>query len=73
MEPLIETFNKHLTEFKKKRTSDLLDIRLGQFDRDYVIFNIDISQLDNELQAFIDANFAKSKSIEHSLKLLKKF
>lgn len=44
-----------------------------QFDKDYVSFNISISQLDTELQAFINTNFEKSKSIEHSLKLLKKF
>lgn len=73
MSVLSAKFDEHLTKFKKKRTADLLELRNGNFDRDYVIFNIDISQLDNELQAFIDSNFAKSKSIEHSLKLLKKF
>ena len=73
MDVLIAKFNNILNDFKKKRTTDLLDLRVGQFDKDYVCFNIAISQLDNELQAFIDANFAKSKSIEHSLKLLKKF
>ena len=73
MDVLIGKFEVILNEFKKKRSKDLLDLRNTQFDKDYVSFNISISQLDTELQAFIDTNFNKSKSIEHSLKLLKKF
>lgn len=47
MGALITKFNEILHDFKKKRTSDLLDLRVGQFDKDYVCFNIAISQLDN--------------------------
>lgn len=73
MDIIINKFNEIRDKFKQKRKADLLDLSNSTFDKEYVSFNISISQLDTELQAFIDDNFSKSKSIEHSINLLKKF
>lgn len=73
MDVIINKFNAIKEGFKQKRKGDLLDLTKSNFDKEYVSFNISISQLDTELQAFIDDNFSKSKSIEHSINLLKKF
>lgn len=63
---------KDALEPLKNRASDLLEIN-NHFDRDIVKFNSEISQLDGELQAFIDNNFSKFRNIEYSLKLLQRF
>jgi dynein heavy chain len=73
MEILTAKFNSIFDEFKKKRTSDLLNLHKSDFDRDYVQFNVDISKLDTEMQSFIDSCFNRFLNIEYSLKLLKKF
>lgn len=73
MDVIINKFNTIRDQFKQKRKADLLDLSNSTFDKEYVSFNISISQLDTELQQFIDNNFSKSKSIEHSINLLKKF
>lgn len=73
MDIIINKFNAIRDQFKQKRKADLLDLSNSTFDKEYVSFNISISQLDTELQQFIDNNFSKSKSIEHSINLLKKF
>jgi hypothetical protein len=73
MDVIINKFNAIRDQFKQKRKADLLDLSNSTFDKEYVSFNISISQLDTELQQFIDNNFSKSKSIEHSINLLKKF
>ena len=44
-----------------------------QFDRDYVEFNVRISDLETALQHFINNSFESITSIEASLNLLKKF
>lgn len=73
MDVIIGKFNNIRDQFKAKRKTDLLDLTHSNFDKEYVSFNISISQLDTELQQFIDNNFSKSKSIEQSINLLKKF
>jgi dynein heavy chain len=72
MERLIESFNSILLEFRNKR-HDLLDFHQNRFDRDYVEFNVRISDLESALQQFINQSFEQISSIETSLKLLKKF
>ncbi|CAM9398292.1 unnamed protein product, partial [Ectocarpus sp. 12 AP-2014] len=52
---------------------DLLAYHNNKFDRDYVEFNVKISDLECSLQAFINQSFENITSIEHSLKLLHKF
>jgi hypothetical protein len=46
MDILIGKFLVILDDFKKKRKVDLLDLSKTTFDKDYVSFNIAISQLD---------------------------
>jgi len=72
MPNLTESFNKKITDFKKKR-HDLLDAENVKFDKDYVDLMQEIQKLDTDLQNFIDTNFSKFKNISYSLKLLKKF
>ncbi|GLE09149.1 hypothetical protein PINS_up020740 [Pythium insidiosum] len=52
---------------------DLLDYKNNRFDRDYVEFNVRISDLEGLLQKFINDSFENITSIEHSLQLLRKF
>jgi dynein heavy chain len=72
MEELIQRFKSILEEFRNKR-HDLLDFHNNRFDRDYVEFNVRISDLESALQQFINQSFESISSIETSLKLLKKF
>jgi len=72
MESLIEQFHLIVREFRLKR-HDLLDYHNNKFDRDYVEFNVKISDLEAALQQFINSSFDNITSIEHSLQLLRKF
>ena len=72
MEPLLERFFQVKQEFRE-REHDLLDYHNNRFDRDYVEFNVQISDLVGELQHFIDASFENIYSVGHSLNLLRKF
>ena len=49
MEELINDFVSIIEDFKSKR-HDLLDFHNNKFDRDYVEFNVKISELENSLQ-----------------------
>ncbi|CAM9293042.1 unnamed protein product, partial [Ectocarpus sp. 13 AM-2016] len=72
MEGLIDQFHSIVKDFRLKR-HDLLAYHNNKFDRDYVEFNVKISDLECSLQAFINQSFENITSIEHSLKLLHKF
>jgi dynein heavy chain len=72
MERLIEQFHLIVKEFKLKR-HDLLDYHNNKFDRDYVEFNVKITDLEAALQQFINQSFENITSIESSLALLRKF
>ena len=72
MEPLLERFHEIQSEFRA-RNHDLLDYHNNKFDRDYVEFNVHITNLEGRLQHFINSSFERSSSIHHSLDLLKKF
>ncbi|CAK0802233.1 unnamed protein product, partial [Prorocentrum cordatum] len=72
MEPLVRSFHSILEEFQIKR-HDLLDFNNNRFDRDYVDFNVRISELESNLRTFINSSFESISSIESSLNLLKKF
>ncbi|KAJ0399007.1 hypothetical protein P43SY_008327 [Pythium insidiosum] len=72
MEDLIAKFNSIIREFQY-RNHDLLDYKNNRFDRDYVEFNVRISDLEGLLQKFINDSFENITSIEHSLQLLRKF
>jgi len=72
MEALIDRFHKIKKEFRSK-SHDLLDYHNNKFDRDYVEFNVRISDLEGSLQQFINQSFENIVSIEQSLNLLHKF
>ena len=72
MEKLLDVFFKITAEFKAKG-HDLLDYHNNTFDRDFVEFNVHISELESSLQHFINESFESITSITHSLNLLKKF
>lgn len=59
-------------DFRAKR-HDLLDYHNNKFDRDYVEFNLQVHELENRLQSFINESFENITSIEQSLALLHKF
>jgi dynein heavy chain len=75
----LEGINPILTSFEKcwkalqKKGNNLLNQSDNTFDRDFVEFNVDVSTVETELQAYIDKNFENISSIEVSLKLLRKF
>jgi dynein heavy chain len=72
MEKLIDLFHQIVKDFRLKR-HDLLAYHKNNFDRDYVEFNVKITELETRLQQFINQNFEHITSIEHSLRLLRKF
>lgn len=72
MERLIDQFHHIVRDFRLKR-HDLLDYHNNKFDRDYVEFNVKITDLEAALQQFINQSFENITSIEHSLRLLRKF
>jgi dynein heavy chain len=69
---ILQQFNGYVSSFKKKNHK-LLDFHNNTFDRDFVEFNVDVSNVETELQRYIDKNFEVITSIEDSLKLLRKF
>ena len=72
MEQLIARFHQIVKEFRGKG-HDLLDYHNNKFDRDYVEFNVKISDLEGALQHFINQSFENITSIENSLGLLATF
>jgi len=72
MDRVIEVFHLIVKDFRLKR-HDLLDYHNNKFDRDYVEFNVKITELESSLQQFINLSFDNITSIEHSLQLLRKF
>ena len=72
MEPLVEEF-MHIKEGFRAKNHDLLDYHNNKFDRDYVEFNVKISELEGSMQQFVDSSFDNISSISHSLDLLHKF
>jgi dynein heavy chain len=72
IKPILDNFEEYVKQFKKNMHK-LLDYTNGTFDRDFVKFNVGVSSVETELQAYIDKNFENITSIEDSLKLLRKF
>ena len=72
MEPLIDEF-MHIKQDFRAKNHILLDYHNNKFDRDYVEFNVRISDLEAGMQEFVDHSFENISSISHSLNLLHKF
>ncbi len=74
MENFIEKFFKIADDFKKK-PYDLLDFTKNLFDRDFLEFNVNVTELETalSLQGFMNASFENFMSSEHALELLRQF
>jgi len=72
MDSLVDQFHEIESEFRS-RNHDLFDYHNNKFDRDYVEFNVRISNLESKVQHFVNCSFENISSINHSLKLLHKF
>ena len=72
LDPLIVLFNDVVKNFRSKG-HDLLDYHSNRFDRDFVDFNVKMTELEHSLQLFINRSFENIGSIEQSLLLLKKY
>lgn len=72
MEPLTKEFDDLAISFQARR-HDLLAFTSGDFDRDFVEFNVNIDALEVKLQQFINGSFESIKSIDGALNMLQKF
>jgi len=72
MEILIQRFFDIMIEFKRK-PYDLLDFTKNAFDRDYLEYTVNIGELEQQVQTFINLTFENILSTEQALALLKQF
>jgi len=72
MEIIENKYDTYLENFKQK-TGKLLEFQKTQFDKDYVAFNLAISEIENELHKIINEEFKKVHWIDKKLKLLAKY
>jgi dynein heavy chain len=72
MDEIIGRF-KASVDFFRKKGHKLLVFEQNKFDRDFVEFNVAVSSSETELQQYICQQFEKIRSVEDSLKLLRKF
>ena len=72
MDEIIARFKQSVDFFKRKKHK-LLSFEQNTFDRDFVEFNVAVSSSETELQEYIYRNFQMIRSVEDSLKLLRKF
>ena len=72
MEIIESKYDNQLETFKQ-RTGKLLEFQKTQFDKDYVAFNLAISEIENELHKIINEEFKKVHWIDKKLKLLAKY
>jgi dynein heavy chain len=72
METIQVEYDEQLENFKHK-TSQLLKYNDTKFDKDYVAFNLQINDIENELHKIINEEFKKLNWIEKKLKLLAKY
>ena len=72
MEVLIQRFFDIMIDFKRK-PYDLLDFTKNAFDRDYLEYTVNIGELEQQVQTFINLSFENILSTEQALSLLKQF
>ncbi|KAJ3097005.1 Dynein heavy chain 5, axonemal [Phlyctochytrium planicorne] len=72
MDSLIKRFSNIMMQMQRK-PYDILDHRKMEYDSDYSTFKKQISDLEANLQQFIDSSFEHITSTEQSLNLLLKF
>jgi dynein heavy chain len=69
---IITSFDKFVKVFRNIQHR-LLDYSHNKFDRDFVAFNVNVSSVETDLQAYIHKEFERTMSINDSLQLLRKF
>jgi dynein heavy chain len=72
VEPMIRAFFA-MAEDLKKKGYDLIDYTKNAFDRDFLEFNVNVSELESSLANFINSSFDHIHSTERALVLLRKF
>ena len=72
METLILAFSDIMKEFKRK-PYDLLDYTKSAFNRDFLEYTVNIADLEQQVQNFINHSFENIISTEQALALLRKF
>ena len=72
IEEILRKFGMVMDDLKSKN-HNLLDYESTIFDRDFIEFNVEVSNLETSLQQFINRNFDVVNNIEHSIKFLRKF
>ena len=72
MDGIQARYDAELDSFQKK-TSQLLRYSDTKFDKDYVAFNLQINEIENDLHKIINEEFKKLTWIEKKLKLLTKY
>lgn len=70
--PITEQFETILQNIQAQ-PYDFLDHTNKSFDEDYIKFNYDITELEQELVSFINNCFGSASSTQHSLELLNQF
>lgn len=69
---IIDKFTSYVKKFKGKNHR-LLEYRDDKFDRDFVEFNVDISNVETDLATYINEQFTNITDLVVSLRLLRKF
>jgi dynein heavy chain len=70
--PILAEFEKYVAKFKGQNHR-LLEYKDDRFDRDFVEFNVEISDVETLLQTYINSKFENITNIVDSLRLLRKF
>ena len=71
-DPMMQSFFQ-MTDTLKKRGYDLLDYTKNAFDRDFLEFNVNVSELESNLANFINSSFDNIHNTERALALLHRF
>ncbi|KAI9220476.1 dynein heavy chain and region D6 of dynein motor-domain-containing protein [Blastocladiella britannica] len=72
MDSILKRFNNIVTQMQRK-PYDILDHRKMEYDSDYGSFKKQITDLEGDLQQFIDNSFDRLSNTEQALLLLEKF
>ena len=72
MDVIVRRFNNIVSQLQRK-PYDILDHRKMEYDTDYNNFKKQVSDLETNLQQFIDSSFERVQNTEQSIELLTKF
>ena len=72
METIEKKYSETMDTFQNK-TAKLLDYNVTKFDKEYTIFNLDISEIESDLHKIINDEFKNLISVEKKINLLEKY